>query len=935
MRKLKEILFGFLLMSLSWFAAFPVYAAANSGITAEADQYGADGTDKADDTDALQSALNTGSRASDEAPLTVHISAGTYYISKPLRIYSNTKLILDPDAVIVRRDTSKFMLYSAYKNSTIPGYDQIKNVTISGGVWDGSAEEGSPATDLIALWHGNNIRLEDMTIKRCCGNHFIELVAVCNATVQNVIFQDFVYSSEVNYDYLNSSTAGTNKASIRSEALQLDYARADTAAMAMPLDGTACQNITVQNCSFYNCLSGVGSHHGQCSSNSIQILNNHFENMGSCCIDLPYMTDAIISGNTALNARAFLRASGGAVGAVTNNTITYGFDSVSDIFQQDVFYVSNSNLIIRNNEIYGAGKRVLYGIGDNVINLEDNIMDLRSFRPDGWNAVQISGGCLFAKGNTIINASGVGLYLAGTSGVIMENTISDTADNAIRISSCDDITMTKNIIQNPGINGVRIVNSNIAVFAENHISDAESNGINIELSSAVLKDNQIINAACNGICASLSEVTAEGNQISDVKRTGISLSDCIDTNCSANEIIRSGKHGFYLADTEAVMSENHISGSTGSGFCICENSNAKILKNEITDSGAHGISVIQSVVAISNNTVCDSAANGICLNASTFQVDSNTVRASGKKGIRILDGDSEKASGNITGNELYGPGISNISAGSITLNKNTVSQSTPILTGVSAEADGIRISWKPSAGAERYRVFYKTGKKWIKITDTSLTGYTWKNAKSGTKYTFTVRCLSGDGKSYTSAYDTAGKKITYIAAPKIKSAANSAAGVTIQWGKVSGAAKYRVYYKSAGGWVKIAETASASYTWKKAVSGKKYTFTVRSITKDGKNCAEAYDKQGKGVTYIAAPKISRAVKSKNKVTLKWNRVAGAVKYRVFYKTSRGWVKIADTASTSYTWKKAPAKGKYRYTVRCISANGKTYTSAYDSTGVVC
>ena len=48
-----------------------------------------------------------------------------------------------------------------------------------------------------------------------------------------------------------------------------------------------------------------------------------------------------------------------------------------------------------------------------------------------------------------------------------------------------------------------------------------------------------------------------------------------------------------------------------------------------------------------------------------------------------------------------------------------------------------------------------------RIADTTSTSYTWKKAKSGTKYSFTVRCVNKTGKSYTSAYDTTGKSFTY------------------------------------------------------------------------------------------------------------------------------------------------------------------------------
>ena len=119
---------------------------------------------------------------------------------------------------------------------------------------------------------------------------------------------------------------------------------------------------------------------------------------------------------------------------------------------------------------------------------------------------------------------------------------------------------------------------------------------------------------------------------------------------------------------------------------------------------------------------------------------------------------------------------------------------TPKLSSVANAANGVTIKWGAVSGAAKYRVFYKTGSSgWKKIADTTSTSYTWTGAQNGTKYTFTVRCVSADGATFTSAYDTTGKSITYtsgqLATPKLSSVANASNGVTIQWGAVSGAAK--------------------------------------------------------------------------------------------------------------------------------------------------
>ena len=255
----------------------------------------------------------------------------------------------------------------------------------------------------------------------------------------------------------------------------------------------------------------------------------------------------------------------------------------------------------------------------------------------------------------------------------------------------------------------------------------------------------------------------------------------------------------------------------------------------------------------------------------------------------------------------------------------------PKLSSVTNAATGVTIKWGKVTGAENYRVFYKTTGGWKKIADTTGTSYTWTKAKSGTKYSFTVRCVDKAGKNYTSAYDTTGKSITYLATPKLSSVTNAATGITIKWGKVTGAAKYRVYYKTTGGWKKLVDTAKTSYTWTKAKSGTKYTFAVRSLSSTGKTTS-AYDTTGKSITYLAAPKVSSVTQTTKGVTIKWGKVTGAAKYRVYYKTTGGWKKLTETTKTSYTWTKGKSGTKYTFTVCALSSTGKT-ASTYDTKGV--
>lgn len=54
----------------------------------------------------------------------------------------------------------------------------------------------------------------------------------------------------------------------------------------------------------------------------------------------------------------------------------------------------------------------------------------------------------------------------------------------------------------------------------------------------------------------------------------------------------------------------------------------------------------------------------------------------------------------------------------------------------------------------------------------------------------------------------------------------------------------------------------------------------------------------------------------------WNGVAGATKYRVYRDEGEGWKKLGDTAALSWTDEGLSSGKTYRYSVRCLNADGK-------------
>ncbi len=261
------------------------------------------------------------------------------------------------------------------------------------------------------------------------------------------------------------------------------------------------------------------------------------------------------------------------------------------------------------------------------------------------------------------------------------------------------------------------------------------------------------------------------------------------------------------------------------------------------------------------------------------------------------------------------------------------SLATPKISKAESVYGGVKLTWSKVKGAEKYRVYYKGSKGWTRMVDTTSTSYIDKDVSSGKNYTYTVRCINSSATKFTSGYNGKGKSIKYIAAPEISKLESVNGGVKISWNKSNGAEKYRIYYKGSKGWTRMVDTTSTSYIDKDVSSGKNYTYTVRCINSSATKFTSGYDSKGKSVKYISAPKITKAESVDGGVKISWNKVNGAEKYRVYYKSRKGWTRLADTTSTSYTDSKVSSGKTYTYTVRCINSSADKFTSGYDAKGV--
>ena len=150
-------------------------------------------------------------------------------------------------------------------------------------------------------------------------------------------------------------------------------------------------------------------------------------------------------------------------------------------------------------------------------------------------------------------------------------------------------------------------------------------------------------------------------------------------------------------------------------------------------------------------------------------------------------------------------------------------------------------------GAAKYRLLRKNVTKgeteWTEIGVTADCTLIDTTAKSATRYTYTVECVDGNGR--TSSAQGASRTCTYIAMAKIMSIGSVSTGIKLVWSQPAGAKNFRIFRKTvSGSWTPIKDIQGTSYIDTTAVKGVKYWYTVRAITLDGSMYTNSYNATG-------------------------------------------------------------------------------------------
>jgi Right handed beta helix region len=371
----------------------------------------------------IQNALNA---ARDVGGGIVYIPEGTYNVGSTLQIFSGTTLYLTPRTVIFRQFASNPLLVNGANGASYDVYNGQGNIRIIGGIWE-SRGQAYPiqAAQAIAIGHGDNIIIEDLTISNVGGNHAIEINSSKNVRVKNCKFVGFV----------NTGNRGF------SEAIQIDLAKAS---LTVPnpyfgwfgaYDETSCQDVIIEGCYFGSSgtagttawPTGIGTHSftsGEYHKN-IKIINNTFENLTEYAIRTYNNYDTLlIQGNIIKNCFA---------------GISVGVDDDADFAEPAgstmLGYSDNHtsyNVTISNNSIDNSGTTGSNGIW--IVNAENVNITNNRIKGLSRSGSNLADGILCVK---LINA------------IISDNNLEDIGDDGIDVrTQSRNVLITNNLTTN-------------------------------------------------------------------------------------------------------------------------------------------------------------------------------------------------------------------------------------------------------------------------------------------------------------------------------------------------------------------------------------------------------------------------------------------------------------------------------------------------------
>jgi len=554
------------------------------------------------------------------------------------------------------------------ENCTHGDYTKIHDVTIEGGTWDGNTNSNTAVSynTLFSFDHGSDIKIQNTNITNASAIHFIVFDGIKNALVDNVTltnqylftgdddFYDTVYENGVAEKISPKGNYNCYLLACGREAVHIDYTDSDGSA-SYPLDHTPCQNITVQNCTFDNVLSGVGNHHfttTEPKQTGIVIKENYFKNVKGIVMDLYDMPDFQVLDNT------------------VEGSMLYSAQQYSKgVFKNNVINGAYRYCYLANGEMSSGNESVVikdpYNFKESTILLINGKADITKMNiqlPDGWNgkdyAVPVRNYSVLNMSDSKITGATVGAVYSGNYGKINLDKVTITGVNknaqiafgsngSGSVKNCT-ISKTKDAIDVWSGSSNVTISGNTISQCENAIG-VYSAGKNISITN-----NKISGPTVSGIHVDSTGVNVTGNTLTNIPKTinGIVLSSVTSSSTVMNNTVEGGKYGINIRkqSSNITIRSNVVKNAAETGFRIVESKNLSILTNVAlnTASGLDFAIYNSSGSQITDNVVTSSLSKNLDIwPKDSFKTNKgNMVKSSSwrMKGLQFIDVQDTKLS---------------------------------------------------------------------------------------------------------------------------------------------------------------------------------------------------------------------------------------------------------------------------------------------------
>lgn len=297
---------------------------ASGGTLVSVSDFGAAGNGTADDTAAIQSALD----ALKNSGGTIHFPVGTYKVTKSVHFYSNQALVFEQGARILQGAAINNLMMN-YSTADKGGYEATENVQIIGATFDGGSY--TTANTLFGICHSKHITIRNCRFVNAYGHwHNVEINSSKHVLIDRCYFE------------------GSRKTAANGEMLQIDSFN-NTATWPWgngKVDNTVSYMVEVKNCFFTDSIiaPAIGNH-SAAVVNCIRIHDNVFEDLIS--------SRGAINLQSAKNVDVYNNTFTGCTTGVTIGTAD-GTNTVHDNRFIGVTTVAGSGIKAYNNMVNGT-----------------------------------------------------------------------------------------------------------------------------------------------------------------------------------------------------------------------------------------------------------------------------------------------------------------------------------------------------------------------------------------------------------------------------------------------------------------------------------------------------------------------------------------------------------------------------------------------------